>query len=256
MIFGNARKQPADPSYNMPANRRVIWEHGQDMAVFLSTSVLLNIVFGLAVIIMAGVLVAIYSRPPYILTQDQGYVYYRSTEAFKMRSDMIRTFLDVVTTRLLDVNPGGYDISGIEHLVHPRVIEAFEKSEKEQADERIKLNKRQLWTIREMRRYYDPKRPQYLAIAVKGDKTTYEDIVTATGQRDVKTASATTFLMAYLDQVRPSSENPWGLVLIGFYEESDPTKIDNIWNSCVELTGSKDLQGNTILGPRQEYMPK
>ena len=248
-MFGNARKQPADPNYTVPSGRRVIWEHGQDLALFLSISVIFNILFVAAIVGMSMVLISIYQRPPYILTEAEGFVMYRNTEVFKLRVDMIRTFLDITTTRLLNINPGGYDVSGIEALTTPAVIKYYSGLAQQEAEARAKSNLRRIWQIKEIRRYYDKKLPQYLCVAVKGEKINYEQITTASGLKDIRTTSSTSLIIVYLSQTMPSPANPWGLILEGILavDDKDVAKAEAIWKSTTELQNGTDLAGRAIL---------
>ncbi|MFH1066317.1 MAG: hypothetical protein V1746_00195 [bacterium] len=254
MLFGQLRKQPADPAFNLPARRRVIWEHAQDLLIFLYTSVIFNVLFFVATFIMAVIIYVIFTRPPFMVKEDQGYVYYRDREAYKLRTDMIRSFLQVTTGGLLTFNPGGYDISGLEYTVGPRVLDAFGKAAREQAKTRTEANRRQLWTIREIRRYDDPRLTNYLGVAIKGEKTQYEEVVDENGLRIPKASSGTLVGIAYLEQVLPSPENPWGLRLIGYTEVTNTSQASLIWTQCRPIAGTPDLLGKTIQSPKDEYL--
>jgi hypothetical protein len=255
-MFGNTKQQAVDPDYSLPTKRRVIWEHGQDLATFLAASVVMNIFLAITAIVMAAVLIMIFNKPPVVLAEDQGYVYYRSTEVFKLRTNIIRTFLDVTTGKLLNINPGGYDISGLESFVSPKIIEAFAKTGREEAESRARTNKRQLWYIRDLRRYNDPKLKSYICVAIRGEKVNYEEVMSSNGQKDLKTTSYVSLILAYLEQVRPTPNNPWGLVLAGFYEEQDPEKAKALWLQTVDLTGSPDANNKVIEPARDSLIPK
>lgn len=258
-MFGNARKQPVDPSYTLPAGRRVIWEHGQDLAVYLSISLALNVLFALAVLIMSMVLIGIYSKPPNVLTYDQGYVFYRGTDVYKLRTDMIATYLNVTTGTLLTINPGGYDVSKLDGLVASRISAMFANKFKQEQDAILATNRRELWRIQKIKRYYDPNLPNYIQIAIMGEKVKYEDIRTNSGLTDLKTTNLRTLYIVYLAQVTPTAQNPWGLFLDGIQEISpnpDPDKPKAIWDKCVDLAGTKDLQGVVIKDPPKDPRPQ
>lgn len=241
MLFGNVRKQPADPSFNLPARRRVIWEHAQDLAVFLRVSVIFNILFFLTLLIVGVVLYTIVQRPPFVVDQDQGYVYYREKEAYKLRTELLRSFLKVTTESLLAYNPGSYGISGVEHLVDPKIVAVFTDAARKQAEIRTKFNRRQIWIIHEIRQYKDPKLPRFIAILIFGEKVTYEEVTTPDGVKTIKTNSVPTYIMTYLKQEVPSPQNPWGLFLTGIYEIEEKAKAKLYWDMSVPITDIDEL---------------
>jgi len=232
MMFGNARKQAADPSYQLPAKRRVIWEHGQDLAVFLSVSILVNILMALSLFVLCIVLIVIYDRPPYILAQDQGYVYWRTTEADQLRYDLVRTFCDVTTTTLYTINPGGYDLTPIVNMTSAKVIDAFQKHAAENGELTVNENHRRLWRIKEVKIDKNPPISGFITIACRGEMLDYQLTTTITGQQDAKVVSRETLLRCYLSVVPPTPINPWGLVLEGVQRYDSPDEIKDIWSGC------------------------
>lgn len=252
MLFGTVRKQPADPSFNLPARRRVIWEHAQDLSVFLRVSVIFNILFFLTLVIVGVVLYTIAQRPPFVVDQDQGYVYYRDKEAYKLRTELLRSFLKVTTESLLTYNPGDYGISGVEHLVYPEIVSTFTEAARKQADIRTKFNRRQIWIIREIRQYKDPKLPKFIAIPIRGEKVTYEEVTTADGLKTIKTSSEPTLLMTYLQQKVPSPENPWGLYLRGISEIAEKDKAKLYWDMSTPITDVDELAEKSASAKKKE----
>lgn len=254
MLFGTVRKQPVDPSFNLPARRRVIWEHAQDLAVFLRVNVLFNILFIVAVVLLGVVVAVIVNRPSYVINQDQGYIYYRNTERDKLRTSLLRSFLRVTTGGLYTFQPTGYRIDGLEGLVSHKVLTEFKKSAKKQSEARLKYNRRQLWEIRDIRRYFDPKFPQYISIAIQGEKANFEERVTADGLKEIKASSQPTLIMTYLEEVVPSPENPWGLALIGIFEVSEKQKTKLYWDASVPI-GTAQEKGSKKKKQSGEYVP-
>ncbi|MFZ5807249.1 MAG: hypothetical protein ACOY3I_08600 [Verrucomicrobiota bacterium] len=241
MLFGSIRKQVADPTFNLPARRRVIWEHAEDLAVFLRVSIIYNVLFLLALSFVIVVLLVIINRPPFVINQDQGYVYYRDTESDKLRSSLVYTFLKVTTESLYNYSPGDYRIRGIEHLAIPRVIEIFTKAAKEQADERQKTNRRRMWVIRDMRRWKDEKFPQFIPIILLGEMVLQDERVGSDGIRVITSSSKSTYVMTYLKMVTPTPDNPWGLLMVGVSDLKEQQQPQLIWEGSSPISNTDDL---------------
>lgn len=237
MLFGSVRKQPADPSFNLPARRRVIWEHAQDLAVFLRVNVIFNILFIISVVLVGVVVLVIVNRPPFVVNQDQGYVYYRNTEVYKLRTALIHSFVHATVAKLYTFSPGGYEIWGLESLISPQILEAFMKAARDEAEKRAEQKRRQFLSVREIRRYYDPKFDEFISIAVHGEKARFEEVITAEGTRELKADSGSFLIMTYLKEVVPSPENPWGLLLTGIFQvgEMSTGKAKLLWEASVPL---------------------
>lgn len=252
----NTFDESDDPSASEPSAERAIrWEHGQDLRAYLTLSVILNVLFAFSLFVMAVVLMIIYSRPPFVVAQDKGKVYYRTSESFKLRTDIIKSFLTVTTGGLYTFDSSGYDPSGLDHLVDPAVLEAFAREARKQAELRINKKLRQIWVIREIKRYYDPDFSNLLCLAIRGEKANYEFTVTSSQQTDMKTTSMMTLAVAYVEQITPTPDNPWGMRLIGIYEVADPTDAQILWEQCVPLPGSTDSRGRTIRPPEGDELP-
>lgn len=167
--------------------------------------------------------------------------------------ELLRSFLKVTTEDLLNYNSGDYDISHIKYLVSPKIIEIFTNVSKEQSSSRIKFNRRQIWTIHEMRLYYDPKFPQYIAVPLRGEKLTCEDIPSGNGFI-TKTSSEPTLMITYLQQKVPSPENPWGLFLVGICEVLEKDQAKSLWNMSVPISdaGKKQVASTSTIATSQE----
>src|SRR5262245_26575130 len=100
-----AKTKLSDLEFHAASRRRYIWEFGADLErtnglLFIACSLML-----VAVICPAVTVTVIFTRPPYILTEDEGYVMYRSTQVYRLDETRIKTYLDVVMGKLLTINP-------------------------------------------------------------------------------------------------------------------------------------------------------
>lgn len=241
-MIGNARKQPDDPSYNMPKSKSIF---SQDLAVFLSVSVIANFVAIFLIMLMGLILAVYFLYPPQIMTQGNGVVFYRNTEPYRLRSDTVEAF---VRTTLLDIYPYVPDLSNLDVLRYLVVPDLLRKCMAVPEGEKRPLK------ILEVRRFTDPEKPQFMGIAIKGERSK-KFIHTDSGIKQAGD-SGPTLIKAYLNQITATLDNPWGLVLVDFEEISDPGQMQSFWDSCTELEGSTDLNGNPILPPKEDYLPK
>lgn len=230
------------------ARRRIIWEHAEDLAVFLYTSIVLNILFIAAVFILGLMLFSLWKRPPYVMeyplqAQDRSsYVYYRTTEEFRLRNEMVRSFLSATACILLKITPAGFDSAGLDALVSSRVISAFRDAYFRQENTILQLQRRQLWKIQKLRRFQDPNQPSYSVIVMKGERINYENIQTYSGQADLKTTSTGTMYLVYLKPVLCTPDNPWGWLLDGIQEVANREAQDKIWEKATDLVETKNGQ--------------
>jgi hypothetical protein len=204
------------------------------------------VIFALAIAVLGLVLFFIVKKPPYILAEDKGYIQWNTTEIYKLRTDLIHTYLRTTMGTLLTSQSGNYDLTGIGFLVKPLIVDKYSQMAKETADVRLRTGQRQLFSILDVRRYYDPQLPQYLVIAVRGEKATYGGDEKDTTMGVAKVQSNNILYMVYLEQVLPTPDNPWGLYMVGIKEVDNPKQAADLWQQCVDLVNTTDLQGNTI----------
>ena len=252
-MYGNAEKQSADPSYEFPARK---WGGlTQSSAVYLAVSMVFNLICPVIVSCMAIFLIFYYLRNPIVVTQDEGIPFYRRTSKLHYDVESISTFTRMTTETLIRMTPEPYDVSGLEYFVAPPILETFEKLSQTQADARVQFNRSQFWKTTEIRRYNNPQLPQYIGIAISGERVVVQESKGSEGYRAAKQNSAPSLMVVYLDQVPRSAENPWGLMLVGIQEEPDLQKAQAIWDNSIDLAGTLDLQKNQIQPVRAEFLP-
>ncbi|MDE1171783.1 MAG: hypothetical protein PW734_11345 [Verrucomicrobium sp.] len=213
-----------------PQHRRVVWEHGMDMSLAFKRLSWITALLAVAAIVESFVLVSIYNRPPVVLDQNDGYVMWRTTEAFKLRPEMIRSYLNSTLKYLYTVSPGNYDLASLRGLVDRRVLRAFANSTDK--DLIVTANQHRIYELREIRRYHDPKLPQYITLAVRGERVLYEYDPGAA--QPFRMDSPVVTQIVYLQQALPTPENPWGLRLVGLVTLKED-QADDIWRSSVPL---------------------
>jgi hypothetical protein len=215
--------------------RRAIWEYGGDLLrVNWWLSVLLLICIA-ANLVQSLVLVSIYSRPPYILTEDEGYVMYRTTARFRLSEANVQNYTNVVTSTLLDQNPGAYDLSPLLTMVTPRILDKYRMDAQNSELSRKATGERVYWNLYGIKRIFEPKYPQFIILAVQGE------IVHLTASTDAANPSApsrpisnTVLLKIYLQTVRPTPDNPFGLFLEGI-SNIPPESAGLVWDSAKPL---------------------
>jgi hypothetical protein len=162
---------------------------------------------------MAVVIFAIYTRPPYILTQDQGFIMWRTTEVFRLKPDMVSSYLWLVLSKMYNKVPGSYDLTPIVGLVAPNIIDTL--SGRAGGGDRLNANERQYFDILETRRIPESRFPQFISFIIKGNKSISREIKDSAGNVVTETKAETDYVVVWIDQTYPSPENPWGLVLVG-----------------------------------------
>lgn len=216
--------RPVEPKEQAGAasGRRHVWEMYGDVRVLNKYLLLFAGTLSVSVIALAGVILSIYTRPPYILTQDEGYIMWRTTEVFKLRQEMVSTYLSFVLGKLLNVAPGAYDLSGITGLVEPSIINYFtgKVGSAGAANERLSKDKRQFFDILGIHRIPKSQYPKLYSYIVKGNKTTAQDVRDTQGNIVTQTTAETVYIMVWLDHRRPTPEDPWGLVVAGLQEKT------------------------------------
>lgn len=228
--------QTMDPHFQLPTKRRVVFEYFEDVQIANTLLSILVGVLGIALLAQSAVLWVIFKRPPYILTQDQGYVMWQTTEVFRLKSDMIKSFIETVGSKLLTIQPGSYRLETLAHQVHPHVIQALQQKVG-QNESRIQRKVRQLWNFLEARHYQDPTPAyqSYQCFSVRAEKAFYEEVSGEQGNPETRAHSTIVYYLFYLEQVRPTPENPWGLKVWGFRELESEIEAKKIWDASVEI---------------------
>lgn len=229
-----------DPSFPLPAKRRVVFEYFEDVQMANTWLSILVGILGVALLIESIVLVIIFKRPPYILTQDQGYVMWQTTEVFQLREDMVKSFIETTGSKLLTIQPGAYNLDSLAAQAYPHVIQALQQKVG-QNESRIQRKVRQLWSFLEARRYADPHTAYkgYRCFSVRAEKAFYEEHLNDQGNPETRASSSIVHYLFYLEQIRPIPENPWGLKIWGFREIDSETEARQIWEASTPLTQEK-----------------
>ncbi len=235
-----------NPNVALPSRRRAIWEYGGDLlricwwlAILLMISILANLT-------QSAVLVSIYSRPPYILTEDEGYVMYRTTTRFRLSEANVQNYTNVVTSTLLNLNPGSYDLSPLLTMVTPRILDKYRMDAQASELSRKASGQRVYWNLYGVKRIFEPKYPQFIILAVQGEIVNLAANVDAAnpGAPD-RPISNTVLLKLYLGTVRPTPDNPFGLYLEGISTIA-PENATQVWDSAKPL-------GDTLAPDGQPY---
>lgn len=226
-----AKGRPAGTG--LPASkRRHVWEMYADVRVVNKYLLVYSGLTSLALAIMGAVIFSIFTRPPYILTQDQGYVMWRTTEIFRLKPDMISSYLWMVLSKMYTKVPGSYDLSSIMGLVSPNIIDAF--SGKSSGTERQILDQREYFDILEIRRVTNSRFPKFLSFISKANMSVSRETRDGAGNVVTETKADTDYVLVWLEQTPPTPENPWGLVLVGL-EYLKGKDGEAIWNESVSL---------------------
>lgn len=225
--------QPSDPT-GLPSKRRVIWEHGQDMALMNKGLLFALALCAGALALCAGVLLSIYTRPPVVLAQDEGYLMYRTTKKFRLDPDMLRAYCRVVLGGLYTITPGYTELSDLAGKVDGKIIEHFTKAVPE--DLITASNQRRVYTLRDIRRYTDPKLPQYFTLAVRGERALYEYNPAAASPFRMSSENVVNVL--YLQEITPSPQNPWGLLMVGITIKRD-AEASAVWETATPLDATQ-----------------
>lgn len=243
-----------DPDPKLPLNRRVVWEHFGDVRL-INTWLLIISVLSLCLMLLLGANIFILvNRPPSVITVDQdGYVMWRSTDVFRLREDNIKMFLNLVLGKLFNSNPSYYDLSEITGLVHSSIIQKFANNVQGKSGERLRSDKRQVYTLYEVRRTIDPRYPKLMAFVTRGELTVYEEHRDASGNVRVYPQSDVVVWVAYLDPCRPTPADPWAFKLVGV-EKRIGERAETTWNQSVPIAGSS-LPNGVIIRASQQQPP-
>jgi len=232
----NFKPRTTDPSFSLPAKRRVIFEYFEDVQIANTLLSILVGLLGLALLMESVVLVVIFKRPPYILAEESGYVMWRTTEVFRLRPDMVKSFLETTGSKMLTIQPGAYNLNSLAHQVYPHVIQALQQKVG-QNESRIQRKVRQIWTFLEAKEYADPT-PAYQAyrcFIVRAEKAFYEEQMNDAGNPETRATSSIVHYLFYVEQIRPMPENPWGLKIWGFRELDSEQESKKIWEASTPI---------------------
>ncbi|MFH1067379.1 MAG: hypothetical protein V1746_05725 [bacterium] len=235
-----------------------VFERTKRLSLFLTVSLAINLTFGLGVFVAAIFLFLKFISPPFgvislpfVATQDHGYIMAHDVELFRQRTDLIYAFLKMVTEGLLNGEPLGYNASFLQPYVSPVVLKRYSDVMEERTGFLERFNRRQIWNVQEVRRYYEKGFSKYMVVAVKGERLTYEDIESE-GVKIAGTKIEPTLFIIHLLTAPYSPANPWGLYVAAIREEYDPVKIHKIWENTKDLAKTRDLRGQSILPAPQK----
>ncbi|MFZ5806093.1 MAG: hypothetical protein ACOY3I_02635 [Verrucomicrobiota bacterium] len=266
---GNAEKQPADPYYYLPPKSPKSFV--QDNALYLAVSSVGNVLLVLGILFISLILMIHYKRTPVIITQNEGFCYKRTTDAFHLNELAIKIFLRFTLESLLNPRFIDQDPRIFIPFADANVVQATLEHLQQQRKTDIPLNRRQYWELEEfienrdarfltikkterIRRYDNPQLPQFIGLAVLGYRAVVEDVPALDDTLSKSTSSSPSLIIVYLAQIRPNAYNPWGLYITGIQEKTDPKDIEQIWQMATPLVASEDLQSHPILTSRKEYL--
>jgi hypothetical protein len=224
--------EPGEPA----SKRRHVWEMYGDVRVVNKYLLFYGGFASVAMTMMALVIFAIYTRPPYILTQDQGFIMWRTTEVFKLKPDMVSSYIWLVISKLYNKVPGAYDLSSIMNMVAPNIIDTF--TGKAGGGDRLSKNERQYFDILEIKRIPESRFPKFISFIIKGNKSISREIRDAAGNVVTETTAETDYIIIWLDLQYPTPENPWGLSLVGL-EYLKGREGEAEWKTAVALNDDK-----------------
>lgn len=244
--FRDEEEEEKDPNIlplRLPKRRRLGFEAYEDVIRALKWSAAFNA--GLLVLCFAlcFVLFQIYRTPPFVLTGDRGEVVFKTTEAFKISQENLFSYCRETMGTLYDTSPGYYNISPLVGKVSPRIIEAFTGQDllRKGMDERIDKDVRRIYRLMELRRFDSGEASKY-ALMARGEMTVYKRVEGRDGTQTVIPESNIVFHILYVDGVRPSFFNPYGLFMVGIRPISDKIEINRYWPSGTQLKSFEDIQ--------------
>lgn len=229
-----AKGRPAEPVHGPASKRRHVWEMYADVRVVNKYLLVYSGLVSIAMALMSTVIFAIYTRPPYILTQDQGYIMWRTTEAFRLKPDMVESYIWLVLGKIFNRAPGAYDLSSIMGLVSPPIIDRFTGKAKTGAVERQSKDERQFFDILEIRRIPKSRFPKFLSFIVRANKSISREVRDAAGNVVTETRAETVYVTVWLEPVYPTPDNPWGLVLVGLDPQKEQVGQKD-WDEAISL---------------------
>ena len=236
-----------DPS-KLASSRRHVWEMFGDVRALNTYLVIYAISSTLVSCILGMVIYVIFTRPPYVLSEDDGYVQWRNTEVFRLREDQVNAYIWTVFGKIFNVTPGSYDLRSLTKMVSPDLLDRFSgKIATDQAEMRIQMNQRQIYELLEIKRTIDPRYANFIAILTRGTEIKISETRDKAGNVVITSPPPeVVFRIAYLEQQHPSPENPWGLRLVGLRLVKGAS-AEKEWSEAVPLTGTSDGKGRAIL---------
>lgn len=194
---------------------RFFWEANEDVVWVSRASLLLNVVLSIAVVVLAFVIFQIFHRPMPVLSDDLGFVRYHTTEVYRLKPERVKAFMDLTLAKMLTVFPSYYDLTSVEPYLSQKVLANFTGANNADMNLRQQTERRQLFNIYEIRRYHNPAFPQYRNFIVRGELTTYERKEDRSHNVTVLPQSNIVHWSVYLQQVTPTPDNPYGLIMVG-----------------------------------------
>lgn len=240
-----------DPSMPIPARRPLLWESAADLRRVSLLFAAIIIVQVVALMALVGSVMRLSERQPAVLQEDAGYVMYRTTEVYRLRKDIILTYVRSVLTSLLEVSPGHYNNLNLKDFVASDLLEKVADKAITQGGRRLEANDRQMWDLYDVRRYLDQDYPNLIPIAARGERTVYYEETDAGGSVLPRLRTELMAIVLYLRQQPPTPENPYGLFVVAMKFPDNQIQSDNVWKTTVELEGTNDAGGKSILPPRR-----
>jgi len=241
--------EDADPIVVVPKRRRTLWEHGADLKFANVFLLLSNLILGSVALFAILGWEQEARKPKPVLQEDAGFVMYRTTEAYRLRKDIVSTFCQEILRKLLSIHPGYYDNQTLAHCVSATVLQRYSQIAAEGGTERLTTNQRQIFEPYETRRWYDPKYPNLIAAATRGEISVYRETPDTSGNIIVKPENSIRVVVCLLNQKQPTPENPYGLVVVGIYHFRDE-EAKKVWSDTSDFVGTKDLEGHDIQAER------
>lgn len=234
--------KPLRPDGEVDSDRRVVWHFGQFLGLFFKISLGINVILGIAVMVLAAGLVAFALRPPIVLDQNSGYLMWRTTSKFVQSPDNVRAFFSETLGAILTVIPGDYRLARISDRVSKNVYELFRKDETFFTEQAI-VGRRRVYRLNDARRFDDPKFPQFLVFAVKGEVAAFE--MSSSFAAPGFTYDAKEYVhVVYCSLRMPQPNNPYGLFVEGISTKVG-AEAQGVWERAFPLE-AEDVKADRI----------
>lgn len=234
-----------------PSREINVFQYAKRTSLILFFTSLVNILLTLGIAGLAGYLIPIFDKPPVILQKDRGYLTANPVRTFRPRTEVVRAFVERTVGSLLTYNPDGRDFRVFKYIMAPYIISAFKKNEQDALVATIKFNRRQIWRLSEMRRYFDRKFPAYIGLALRGEKVYFEDTEDKRGIQSVDIEVSPHFSRAYVVPTLITRGNPWGLRLVGVQPMSSETKFQKVWDASYDPETTKNFSWSLYWRPQR-----
>lgn len=229
-----------DPQVEPASKRRHVWEMFGDVRVMNRYLLIYSGLSSVAAALMSVVVFSIYTRPPYILTQDEGFVMWRTTEVFKVKPDMISSYLWLVMGKIFNIAPGAYDLTSISKMVAPVIMDAYGGKVGQVVSDRMAKDRRQFFDILEIRKVPKSEYPEFLSFMIKANVSNMAETRDQAGNVVTTTTADTFYYTVWVEQVRPTPDNPWGLVLVGVGKVLKGKEGEAAWNASVPFAEDEE----------------